>query len=122
VFIDANLLLEATLQDRSGAPIAQKFLATHPVVISPLTAHLFVHFGRKDAIPQSTLFRLLKEYRLTDFGHHEVSWAMANCRGDDFEDALQVACAVLHGCDRFATFDRTLATRYRSFIHVQVLR
>ncbi len=121
IFVDANVVLEVTLRKRRFVAIAERFLSDHQTVASPLTAHLLVHFGRKEGRSQWYLFSQVKELQFTEFGGAEVGWAMANGQGDDFEDALQVACAVLHGCNVFATFDQRLARRYRPFISVRVL-
>jgi len=121
VFVDANVLLESFLKDRKGAEKAQKYIASHDVVISPLTAHLFVYFGQKDGISLEVLLGLLKSHRVTDCGNAEVMWAVHNIQGNDFEDALQVACAVVNNCKTFVTFDKNLANRYKKFILMKLL-
>lgn len=121
VFIDANVLLESLLKDRKKAEKAQKYITSHDVVISPLTAHLFVYFGRKDGISLEVLLDMLTKHRFTDCGTTEVLWAAKNHQNDDFEDALQVACAVINQCKFFATFDKNLAKQYKEFIKIKLL-
>lgn len=121
VFIDTNVLLESVLRDRKHALKAQQYIGTHEVVISPLSAHLFVYFGKKDGLELDILLTMLLKHRFTDFGTGEVIWAVKNLRGDDFEDALQVACALSCGAKTFVTFDNKLAQNYREFISVDVL-
>lgn len=120
VFLDANILLESVLKDRRYVLKAQQYISFHNIIFSPLTAHLFVYFGKKDGLELGFLLDLLVKHNYTDFGVAEVMWAIKNVQHDDFEDALQVACAVLNGCDEFVTFDRHLAGNYRQFIKITV--
>jgi len=121
VFLDANVVLESTLKDRPQKNAAQKYLAAHRSVISPLTAHLVMYFGQKDGLRQDALTSLLKMHSYADLGTREVSWALEHCQGTDFEDALQIACALGGGAASFATLDEKLAKRYQEFIPVTLL-
>src|ERR1035438_5014189 len=97
-FIDTNVLLETVLKDRQYAEKAQEYISSRDVIISPLTAHLFVYFGKKDGLKLDLLLEMLAKHRFTDFGTNEVIWAIKNHQSDDFEDSLQIACALLQGC------------------------
>ncbi|MGH7158284.1 MAG: hypothetical protein ACREGD_04430 [Candidatus Saccharimonadales bacterium] len=48
--------------------------------------------------------------------------AFKRLEGNDFEDALQVACAVREGCKRFVTLDGGLAKKYKPDIKIDLLR
>ena len=119
-FFDANFLLESLLPQRAKTKIATDLLAVSHVVISPLTAHLFVHFGKKEKFSIEKLTNIIIDYDITQMSREEILWAMTNRQSDDFEDALQVACAVLAGCDEFITFDSPLAKNYSRFIKITV--
>jgi predicted nucleic acid-binding protein len=121
VFIDANVLLEAILLNRLRTEKARDYIGSHQVVISPLSAHLFAYFGQKDGMSLELLLGLLSEHRFTDIGSAETMWAIRNHQGNDFEDALQVASAVLAGCKQFVTLDRSLAQHYGQFIEMVLL-
>jgi predicted nucleic acid-binding protein len=120
-FFDTNVLLEALVQGRSQQSRARQYLDTHQTVVSPLSAHLIVHFGQRDGLTLDFLMTLLLKYKFTDFGSREITWAVRNCQGDDFEDALQVACAVCSGSQFFVTLDKKLAKRYQHVIPMQIL-
>lgn len=121
-FVDANVLLETLLIGRKKAAIAVKVLSSaENVVISPLTTHLYVYFGKKENHTVSVLLEDLQAYQITPMNQPVFEWAVANRQYENFEDALQVACAVLGGCDRIITFDRQLANNYRRFIDIQLL-
>ena len=40
---------------------------------------------------------------------------------DDFEDALQIACATREACAKFATLDHGLAKKYSRSIRIDLL-
>lgn len=101
--------------------MAQEYLSTNDTVISPLSVHLLAYFGQKDGLKLDFLLDLIAKFCLTDFSTEEVAWASVNRQGEDFEDALQVACAVGCGARAFVTFDRSLAKRYGQFIKMKVL-
>ena len=121
VCLDASVLLESVLQGRRKASKAQQYIGSHDVIISPLTAHLFIYFGQKDGLSLDVLLDLLLKHRFTDFGTVEILWAAKNYQGEDFEDALQIACALTSHCKEFVTFDKDLAKKYKNFIAVTLL-
>jgi len=122
VFADANVLLEAVLQDRPRAQAAQDCLGTSgSIVVSPLSAHLLAYFGVKDGLSLDEALRLLAQLKFTEFSTAEIAWACRNHQGGDFEDALQVACAVLSHSQKFVTFDKKLAHNYQKFLNIEVL-
>jgi predicted nucleic acid-binding protein len=121
-FIDANVLLEMLLEGRRKPDAARKAIArTDQAVISPLVVHLYTHFGKKEKHPLPDLLEDLESYTIIPMAATHVAWAVANRQDDDFEDALQVACAVLHGCKMFVTFDAGLAKNYDKFIRIKLL-
>jgi predicted nucleic acid-binding protein len=122
-FIDANVLLETLLEGRQHPAQAAKAIAqAETAVVSPLTVHLYLHFGRKERHDLAELLGDLEEFPVLALGADHVAWAKQHYQDKDFEDALQVACAALEGCDRFITFDSRLAARYDKFIEVTLLK
>lgn len=120
IFLDANILLEVLLPGRPKAALAYSY-AQKEAVVSPLSAHLYAYFGRKEGFSTEALTKQLALLNYTDLGDNEVRWAIANYQGEDFEDALQVACAIMSGCKLFVTLDKPLSQRYQRFINVKVL-
>ena len=121
VCLDASVLLESVLKGRRNASKAQQYIGSHDVMISPLTAHLFIYFGQKDGLSLDVLLDLLLKHRFTDFGTVEIIWSAKNHQGEDFEDALQIACALTSHCKEFVTFDKDLAKKYKKYIVVNLL-
>ncbi len=121
-FFDANVLLETLLIERKKAHIAVTVLSrTQDAAISPLTTHLYVYFGKREKHAVSELLEDLQAYQIAPMDQHVFEWAVTNRQYESFEDALQVACAVLGGYDRFVTFDSQLSKNYRQFIDIQLL-
>lgn len=116
VFLDANILLEIIL-GRENEPVAREFLSTQrgELVISALTAHLIVHFGLT-RVPIAVLQTFLADYTIVSLEQADFDWAFANVRDDDFEDALQLSCALNAGCYSFVTFDRNLHRAYNEHL------
>lgn len=120
VFLDANILLEIVL-GRDNESVARKFIADHQgdLYISALTAHLIVHFG-KDIVDLPIIRKFLSDYTIIALESSDFDWAFINSRSQDFEDALQLGVAIRNGCSQFVTFDKVLATTYKSLPSIEI--
>lgn len=120
LFLDANVLLEVVLGRRKETT-ARKLLEkqSENLFISALTAHLVVYFGQA-IVALPILRKFLSDYTILPLDSVDFDWAFANIRNQDFEDALQLAVAIRNGCDKFMTFDKTLATAYRDHPAIQI--
>ncbi len=112
--------MEVLLPDRPKVKSVIEY-ARRDSVVSPLTAHLYMYFGRKVGYSKNILMKNLALLKFTDLGDSEVRWAIANCQDDDFEDAIQVACAVNYGCEEFVTLNKSLAQKYNKYIRIKLL-
>lgn len=114
VFLDTNILLEITLNNRVHFPQVKRFLEAvdDETAVSTLSAHLVMHFGRKEHADDAFLQGVIAENKLLDITSEDYIWAVANERGKDFEDALQIATALRAGSIAFVTLDRSLAKAY----------
>lgn len=120
VFLDANILIEIChRRDRFDDAVAYVRQHAGHTAVSVLTAHLVMYFGRKVA-GDDALKALLSDHDILPITSSNVSWAFNNEQGDDFEDALQVACAIDGNCTEFATFDSALAKRYAHLSEIKV--
>ena len=111
VFADANVVVEIALGRAKMNKSIRLLQTVDEVFISTLSVHLAVHFGAKYSSLDS-LQNLLSSFSVLDLNSEDCEWAFKNCRGDDFEDALQIAVAIRNGCTEFVTFDRQLAQTY----------
>ncbi len=97
MFIDANVLLEILLGRRHEAAARGLIISSvDELQISALTAPLIVHFGQ--AIVELPVMRhFLSDDTILDLESSDFQWAFTNIRGNDFEDALQLAVAIRNG-------------------------
>ncbi len=114
LFVDANVLVEV-IEERANFEASVAFLRKNAgnMYISALTVHLVMYFCRKVTTTEH-LQAFLSDFYITPITSSEVTWAFNNLRSKDFEDALQIASALLAGCEQFVTFDRGLIKRYGS--------
>lgn len=123
-FVDVNVLLTVAFS-REGEETAAA--ALHGVAgraaVSALTVHIFAYFARK-AYALATLQDFFAEFRILSVTSEDVAWALTNTQGEDFEDGLQLACAIRNGCSEFITFDKSIASSYTHLddIRLEVLQ
>ncbi len=121
-FVDANVLLEVILR-RTRATICERFLGNNEdKAISTLTLDLVMYFVERDNITWQPVKTFLESFNWLPIVEADVQWAFAQFRGADFEDALQVACSIREGCNKFATLDASLSKKYSDVLTVDLLR
>lgn len=118
-FVDANILLEV-IEKRAQANICERMLGNSiEKVISILSLDLVMYFVEKDKITGEPVRAFLESFgwlSVTD-----AQWAFTHFKGEDFEDALQVACAIREGCNELATLNKALAKKYENVISIELL-
>lgn len=122
VLLDANILLEQLLPGRQRAETVAEILAVMdtPSCITTLTIHLIFHFGRIERIPDKLLHEAIAKHIILPLLVEDYLWAKNNEKGQDFEDALQVAAALGADCGQIITLDKALAGNYVDVIEVTV--
>jgi len=114
VFLDANFLLDFTLQ-RAGYEPAKEMISlgvqgevllfTTPSVLHITGYWLAKSYGNKKS--KAIILTLLNDLRIIDC-NHETTLLAVNSSMDDMEDALQYYAALTHGMDYFISSDRKL--------------
>src|SRR6476661_3893747 len=114
VFLDANFLLDLTLQ-RSGFEKASVIMqagidAEFDLVTTPAVLHITSYF-----LTKAYNFKQAKQIILTLLNHilvidcsHATALMAINSSIDDMEDALQYYTALSHGVDHFISADKRL--------------
>ena len=59
---------------------------------------------------------ILDSCTLLELKPEDYHWARKNEQGKDFEDALQMACAVRNSCEQFVTLDKGFAKKYQGLV------
>lgn len=122
IFIDANVLLEV-IQKRTRAKACEQFLSNDKdKAISTLTLDLIMYFVERDKLAWETVKSFLESFSWLPVTDPDAQWAFMKFKGDDFEDALQVACAIREGCNRFVTLDESLSMKYSQDIVIELIR
>jgi predicted nucleic acid-binding protein len=114
VFLDANFLLDFTLQ-RTGYDSAKEIISlgvqgeidlfTTPSVLHITGYWLTKSYTNKKA--RTLILTLLNDLRIIDCDHETTLLAM-NSAMEDMEDALQYYTALTHGLDYFISSDKKL--------------
>lgn len=124
IFLDTNILLEILLR-RRYYNAALKILADYePAVlaISSLTASNVFYIAESAKIDLQKVENLIQSYQILNVDDADVKWALNHYKQQDFEDALQVSCAVRYKCSHFLTLDDGLRKKYAGQIPIQLVR
>ncbi len=124
VFIDANILMELFFARASRQKVMETLLAKGAEaehVASILSVHILFYYVEKEKKQKSDAHDFLQSYRILDMNEADYEWAMANDQGD-FEDALQIACALRQGCKKFLTLDQGLKQRHHKHLAITLIR
>jgi len=114
VFLDANILLDLTLQ-REQYSVSKKILelasdGSLQLFITPAIVHVIAYWLTKAYGKQKTkelILSLLTDVKVID-ANHEVVINAVYSKMDDIEDALQYFTAMQHKLDYFLTRDKLL--------------
>lgn len=115
ILLDANVLLEIVIAGRSHSEKVLRFLEQNkdPFCISMLTVHLVLHFGIKDGMTLSDIRTFLADYPKSALLAEDYVKALEILRGNDHEDALQLAIAERNRCTKIATLDNKFIENYK---------
>ena len=122
IFVDANVLLEV-IQKQTRAKACEQFLSNDKnKAISTLTLDLVMYFVERDKLPWESVKSFLESFSWLPVTDADAQWAFMHFKGDDFEDALQIACATREGCSRLVTLDGPLSKKYAQDIVIDLIR
>ena len=122
VLVDANVLLEVFLsrdhcQEAKSVLISKK---DNRLTVSILSTSIFMYYVEAKNQSKAKARTFLDNYMVLNMEQSDVDWAHANDVGD-WEDALQTACALRHGCKEIVTLDNDFEKMYSSYIKVQTI-
>lgn len=121
-FVDANVLLEV-IQKRTRLKACEQFLSNDKSkAVSTLALDLVMYFVERDKLAWEPVKGFLESFSWLPVTDADAQWAFMNFKGDDFEDALQVACALREGCSGFVTLDGPLSKKYGQTMVINLIR
>jgi len=119
VFLDANILLELLFKRKRYNEVVQ-ILSNMPdaqFYTSVLSADLVMYFVEAENQPKDLAWDFIDNYILLDITTEDTDWARKNDAGD-FEDSMQVGCALRNKCIKLVTLDKKFSTMYGKHIPV----
>ena len=122
LFVDVNVLLEV-IQKRARLKVCEQFLSNNKnKAISTLTLDLIMYFIERDKLAWEPVKAFLESFSWLPITDADAQWAFMNFKGNDFEDAMQVACAFREGCSGFVTLDEQLSKKYEQTMMINLIR
>lgn len=121
IFVDANIVLEV-IERRAHADTCERMLRNgEEKAISTLSLDLVMYFLEKDKIPLGPAKTFLESFVWLPVTDSDAQWAFYHFKGEDFEAAQQVSCALRESCTGFVTLDKSLAKKYANIIPIELL-
>lgn len=122
ICLDVNVVLEVLL-GRGNAEACRTYIASAQggLGISLLTLDIVLYYAERHKLNLRAVQGFLRTFVWLPIVETDAEQAFAQFGGDDFEDALQIACAQRERCNRFATLDRGLAKKYAAALPIDLV-
>ena len=122
VFLDANILLEILFKRSKYDKVVDSLNSMQDAnfYISALSVDIVMYFVEQQKQSKDVAWQFLDCYNVLDLKFQDLSWAKDNDMGD-FEDALQVGCAIRGKCDLFITLDKNIEPKLGKYISVKTV-
>jgi predicted nucleic acid-binding protein len=122
VCFDANILLEVILE-RKNEHICREMILTNKEdsCISLLTLDIVMYYVEREKVQVESVEEFLGTFIWLPIEESDARWAFAHFSGNDFEDALQISCALREQASRFVTLDKKLASKYSEVVPITLL-
>ncbi len=123
ICLDANVLIDIILERQHFKACRQYIdLAKDDMAITMLSLDLIMYYAESNKLPLRPTLQFLRLFTWLPMIEADAQWAYAHYKAKDFEDALQIACALRERCNKFATLDSPLSKKYSSQITVDLIR
>jgi predicted nucleic acid-binding protein len=122
ICLDANVLIEVML-GRSSAAACQKFIdsAKDDLAITILSLDLVMYYAERNKLEFKKIESFLRLFAWLPIVEEDARRAFELYANDDYEDALQIACANREKCKVFATLDKALAKKYDKVMNISLI-
>jgi predicted nucleic acid-binding protein len=122
IFVDTNIVLELLLERSKQEKVLEALRNHKGLVLSTLSVSHIMYFVEKSGVDQQTSKDLMYRFSLLSVVDQDAARAFDMYGGEDFEDALQVACAMRYGCTKFLTLDQSLAKKYAKTMKIKLIQ
>jgi predicted nucleic acid-binding protein len=122
ICFDANVLIEIIL-GRDKALICREFVnkTSDDLAVTILSLDLVMYYAEKHKLNLEPIEQFLRTFLWLPLTEADAESAFQHYKADDFEDALQISCAVRESCATFVTLDKALVKKYHKDIRVKLL-
>ena len=123
IFLDTNILLEIILdREKKALCISHLRESNSSLYISTLSVYIVYYVASKFLSKKEQIFEYLDQFNILDFSLVDYEIAKKILKGSDFEDSLQIACALRNKCQEFITLDKKLEKLYSSQLDMKLVR
>lgn len=123
IFLDANILMEVFFERQKLQAVRTKLASmkgAFDLSTSILVVSILFYYAEKHKVDKQAVHKFLTNYILLDVTAEDYEWAKQNDTGD-FEDALQMACAMRHDATHFVTLDKLLPKNYANHSEIKIV-
>ncbi len=117
LFLDTNVVLELLFKRQQVPILLPKLNEYEQVYISFLTVHIVYYFGKKIKLEDWELNFILSRFKVLNQGSTTYEIAKQICKDEDFEDALQLACAIENNIKNVITLDEKMKDLYKNYFN-----
>ena len=124
VLLDTNILMELFFNRAKSQAVVQAMTALPQDsinTISVLSLSTLLYYVEAENIDKTTAYAFLDGFKVLDMNNDDYMWAKLNDQGD-FEDGLQVSCALRHGCQKLVTLDQKFKSMYGRYLAIQTIQ
>jgi len=122
ICFDANVLIEIIL-GRKNAKKCQQYidLAKEDMAITVLSLDLIMYYAERNKLDLVYIEQFMRLFIWLPMTDTDAEWAFKQYAADDYEDALQIGCALRERCARFVTLDQGLKKKYAQKLQIDLL-
>lgn len=81
-----------------------------------------MYYAERDKLRLPAVKTYLETFVWLAINEADGQWAFANYDGKDFEDALQIGCALREQCSTFVTLDQKLAKKHKAHLPIKLIK
>src|SRR5260370_93884 len=126
ICFDANTIIEIILKrkrvEACRTTIETAQASGEDLAITTLSLDLVMYYAEAKKLNLKEVEKFLRLFVWLPLTEADAQWAFTHFKGKDFEDGLQIACALRERCGEFVTLDRGLYKKYGMRLPVELLR
>jgi len=119
---DANVILEILFdRPKSDACSALIYKTDEKLATTMVSVSIIMYYAERNKADIRYTERFLRQFIWLPVTESDGEWAFQNYGVEDYEDGLQIACAIRENCKKFVTLDQALAKKYAQNIPISLI-